>query len=120
MGDEGVVALAHALSAVADGHDGLRAETTMRRLCLGCNPIGDRGCAALTVALLTPPLSALAILQLGDTDVGDVGAGALADALGKGAMAHGIQLWLASTRITHAGRGRIMMAASEREMRICW
>ena len=51
-------------------------------------------------------------------------------------MAHGIQLWLASTRITHAGRGRIMMAASERAamqeagaqppvlaeraMRICW
>ena len=66
-------------------------------------------------------LKGLAILQLGDTDISDAGAAALAAALDKGAMPAGVQLWLASTRITVAGRAKIMLAASARAtLRVCW
>ena len=99
----------------------------LRRLCLGCNPIGDDGCVALARALTGPRLfhpshaRGLAVLQLGDTDVGDVGAEALAGALEQGAMPDGLQLWLASTRVSQAGREGLMRAsAARRGLRVCW
>lgn len=145
--DTGTRTLAHALcstdgAAAADGAkhaSGATHGTTpdgvdrghvclLRRLCLGSNPIGDEGCVALAAALLHGPRlltedrrTGLGVLQLGDTDVGDRGADAIATALDEGAMPQGMQLWLASTRISVEGRARLMLAASPRAaLRVCW
>lgn len=129
LGDAAVCALVDGLAS--DG-------CVMRSLCLGSNPIGDEGCAALARALQTSsrlllrskldatPVRSLKILQLGDTSIGDAGANELARALEAGAMMpHGLQLWLASTRIsghgTDAARGVLMGAASRHpSLRVCW
>lgn len=125
VGDAGAAALAAALLAEPRGGTAFRGR--LRRLCLGCNPIGDDGCVALARALTGPRLlhpthaRGLAVLQLGDTDVGDVGAEALAGALEQGAMPDGLQLWLASTRVSQAGRAGLMRAsAARRGLRVCW
>ena len=128
MGDEGAVALAHALGSTGP------IVFALRRLCLGSNPIGDAGCEAIAEVLVTPRLLpcdkphtsngerlGLMILQLGDTDIGDAGAAALARALDEGAMPRGLQLWLASTHISQAGRRHLMASASRRDgLRVCW
>ena len=130
-----------AACALADGLAG--PGCVLRRLSLGSNPIGDEGCAALAYALQTSPrllvrrsgcngpaddgdlpVRSLKILQLGDTSVGDAGARALASALEAGAlMPQGVQLWLAATRISEAGRVALMSAASRHwssQLRVCW
>ena len=137
--------------ALADGflHETSGACCVLRSLRLGCNPIGNTGCAALAAALVSSPRllrrdaasdgpeswgrgsslrsqgdgkSGLVIFQLGDTSIGDAGATALAAALDKGAMPHGLQLWLAATQVTELGRGQVMMAASRccASLRVCW
>ena len=120
MGDSGAATLAHALEGGVVSANGTVQPSILRRLCLGANPIGDPGCTALAAAMRTS-LPLLSILQLGDTDVGDTGAGALAHALDEGGMGDGLQLWLASTRVTPSGRARVMLAASQRaSLRVCW
>ena len=129
IGDEGAITIACALQEnELELHEG-----ELQRLSLGANPIGDLGCEALASVLLTKrflrhgdsrdtrQVRGPAILQLGDTDIGDAGAIALAEALDAGAMSAGVQLWLASTRITEVGRRRLMEAASNKpQLRVCW
>ena len=119
LGDAGATTLARALRKGAAGHPTVQ-RSSLRRLCLGANPIGEVGCIELAAAMQSC-LPMLSILQLGDTDVGDAGAEALAHALDVGAMPEGVQLWLASTRVTPSGRARVMLAASPRtRLRVCW
>ena len=113
----------------------LSAEATgLRRLGLGSNPIGDIGAAALARALARLPC--LKVLQLGDTEVADAGAAALVSALDEGSALQLMQLWLAATRITSAGRASLAAAEMRRHeravtrasgekpaavrLRICW
>lgn len=125
IGDRGVCALARGFEAECAGS---RDAGVLSTLLLGCNPMGDAGCAALAAALLCPRLldrsrgRGLAVLSLGDTDVGDAGVEALARALDEGAMPRGMHLWLASVgALSQHTRERILRAASAREgLRVCW
>jgi len=85
IGDAGLAALAPAL----------RRRPGLEKLCLGANPFGDKGLAALVAppppATGTPPAAAGALkklreLDLEDTQVNDAGCAALAAALDSGAM----------------------------------
>ena len=85
IGDAGLAALAPAL----------RRRPGLEKLCLGANPFGDKGLAALVAppppATGTPPppagaLKKLRELDLEDTQVNDAGCAALAAALDSGAM----------------------------------
>lgn len=133
LGDAGLVEIAGALSSVTpdpeplrQGHPDPRGVRRLRRLCLGVNPLGDAGVAALAAFLPLPNAMSLEVLQLGDTAVGDAGAAAIAHALEVGgAMPRGCQLWLASTRISQGGASLLMEASVrgpvERDrLRICW
>ena len=130
--DSGAAALATALTASATHIDQNR-RSLFRRLVLGSNPIGDRGCIAIAVALRALP--SLRVLQLGDTEIGDAGAEALVEALDAGWVPLLCQIWLAATRIGPDGKLRLGFAEVRRhdqgrrlagreggsaELRICW